>query len=188
EDVTYIKITQYALVGLAHPSFTFEAVLYKNIPAVGTHANAFLDARAATKFRGKYKAVEPLKTFYDVLSVLKRDRFFDARMHPATALYLDGPEDEITVASCGVATTIGTVGNGTEVNLDDAQAHAFFDLESDLRTRIFSIQWAEQKPTPSHSLDRLRQLEVAFASRSRRRGLFVHRSSGIADTLLQRSL
>ncbi len=137
-----MKVAQYSLVGQALPWYTFEAVYY---PA-GLKAQVTLDARRATSIRGTYDAAKPLGAYTAVMGVLKRHDFFEMRLSPATNLYLDGPEDQISVVRCGVTTTLGTVTAGMqEIDLDDARAKAFFALEKDLRGVIFAQQWENTK-------------------------------------------
>lgn len=149
DDITYVKITQYALVGQAYPWYTYESILYRPARPSQERADVSLVARHATKFAGTFVAVDPIRVFSNIVGVLKRDRFFDMRLNPAKVLYLDGPEDEITVALCGIDWTLGTTPRGAEVDLSDAQGQAFFALESDLRDSIFANgQWTTHPPPP----------------------------------------
>lgn len=89
-----------------------------------------------------------MQSLGDAVAILERHRFFQMRLNPARALYIDGPEDEIIAARCGVTTTLGTIGRGGEAELNDDQGKAFVKLEDDLRRVIFSEKWALPTPAP----------------------------------------
>ncbi len=137
EDITYIKVSQYALVGQQHPWYTYEAAYY----IAGHHANVSLNAHRAVGIIGSFVSTKPLDSFKNVVQALERDRSFAMRLRPAASLYLDGPEDSVTVSRCGVTTTLSSVTSSQELNLDDAQGKAFFALLSDLRETIFRQKW-----------------------------------------------
>lgn len=109
-----------------------------------------LSAKRAVKLHGDFVAADPQRTFAGVLAVLERNRFFEMRLTPVSPRYLDGPEDAVTVVRCGVTTTLGTVAPGGQVDLDDAQAKAFFSLGNDLRNAIFSEGWTRSTPPPAN--------------------------------------
>jgi hypothetical protein len=146
-DVTYVKVVQDSLVGQQHPSYTYEGAYYR-FGQNGPHANVSLDARRATKIRGTFVAVKPMAAFTAIVAVLRGDDFFKMRLRPTKALYLDGPEDSVTVSACGMTTTLSTNPDlgGDEMDLNDAQAEAFFRLEADLRSAIFAQQWEAPPP------------------------------------------
>jgi hypothetical protein len=145
DDVTYVRFTQFALVGQTHPWFTYESTFYRDTPTRGTYASATVDAKRATKFIGVYAAVDALATSEAILHVLQHHAFFQLRLSTTNKLYLDGPEDSITVVRCGVTTTLSTTPYGSEIDLSDANAKAFFDLESDLRDSIFVQKWVMRR-------------------------------------------
>lgn len=142
EDVTYIKVSQFALVGQQHPWYTYEAVYY----SAGRHANVSLGAHRAVGMMGSFVSTAPLDSFRNIVQVLKRDGFFAMRLQPAAALYLDGPEDSVTVTRCGVTTTLSSVTSSQELRLDDAQGKAFFALLADLRSTILRQKWKTPSP------------------------------------------
>lgn len=89
-----------------------------------------------------------MRTFGDVVAVLQQHHFFDVRLNPAKGLYIDGPEDQVTVVRCGLTTMLGTIPRGGEVELGDDQSKAFFKLEDGLRSAIFSENWIVPSPAP----------------------------------------
>lgn len=145
EDVTYVKVAQYSLVGQQWPSYTYEGAYYR-FGQHGPHASVTLEARRAAKIRGTYVAVDPMRSFAAIVAVLEKDDFFTLRLQPTKSLYIDGPEDAITVSRCGVTETLGTAAGSDEMDLQDAQAKVFFAVESDLRGAIFSQQWEAPRP------------------------------------------
>jgi hypothetical protein len=148
DEIQYVSVQQFALTGVRHPSFVFEAKYVparENLPA---HAFASLDAKRAVPFTGKFSAVDPVTTFENVVGVLRAASFFGMRMNPAAHLYIDGPEDSVTVVACGITWSLGTASEGGEVELQDAQGRAFFELEDDLRSAIFSGNWTLATPSP----------------------------------------
>jgi hypothetical protein len=146
-DITYVKFVEYSLVAMHRPAFTFTAVrwLYKRIPP---KTYAALEKTRATLPSAPSAAVNPEAALAAAVNVLRQHDFFAMHLSPMPATSLDGPEDSITVARCGVFTTISTISNSDEVNLDDAQAKSFFALEDDLRTAIFKQQWQSSTPQP----------------------------------------
>lgn len=143
EDITYVKVAQYSLVGQQYPWYTYEAAYYNGQP----HAAVSLDAHRAVGMKGSFVPAAPVDSFNNVVHVLEKDRFFAMRLRPAVTLYVDGPEDSVTVARCGVTTTLSSVPSSEELNLDDPQGKAFFALLADLRTTIFGQKWKTPPPT-----------------------------------------
>ncbi len=143
QDITYVSVSQYSLVGQLHPRFQYEALLTPRSPDPGRRAVASLKATRGVKYTGTFVAVDAQHGLREVVATLERDHFFDLRLTPApaTTFYMDGPEDRITVLRCGVTTTLGTVASGGQVELNDAQGRAFTGLEDDLRNTIFSEKW-----------------------------------------------
>lgn len=123
EDVTYIKISQYSLLGQQHPWYKYEA----GYCSVGRYTNASLDAHRAVGMIGSFVSAAPLDSFKSTLHVLERHRFFNMRLQPVAALYVDGPEDSVT--------------SSQELRLNNAQGRAFFALLDDLRVTILMQKW-----------------------------------------------
>jgi hypothetical protein len=147
-DITYVAVGQSSLTGMSHPWFAFEGT---RRPRFGSHkesADVSLTARRAVPFLGNFVAEEPQQAFSAIVAVLERRRFFDMRMTAPYCCYIDGPEDGVTVVRCGVTTTLGTIGKGGEVRLDDARGEAFFGLEDELRKVIFAQKWTVPTPPP----------------------------------------
>jgi hypothetical protein len=137
DDIRYVSVTQYAQE-IPHPSYVYEG--FRNL--------ARLSAKREVPLQGDFVAVDPLRIFTRVVGILRSASFFDMRLTPARVLYIgDGAEDAIAVEACGMTWTLGTMGR-TEVELDDAQAHAFFRLEDELRGAIFSAKWIAPTPAP----------------------------------------
>lgn len=136
-DITYVKVAQAALVGMQHPWYTYEAAYY----GIAHRASVSLDAHRGIRLAGSFVSASPLASFESIVQVLKKDRFFALRLHPARALYIDGPEDSVTVVRCGVTTTLSSVPLSEEVNLGDAQAKTFGALLDDLRAAILKQNW-----------------------------------------------
>jgi hypothetical protein len=132
-----IRSVPFSIVGQLHPWFTFEGW------SVGDsdRSSATLVAKRATKFRGQWEAIDPKATFRNVVHVLKRDNFFEMRLHQSVAYHLDGPEDEIVVGRCGVETILTTLPSGGDPELADGQGKALFQLERDLQDAVFAQQW-----------------------------------------------
>ncbi|MBV8373116.1 MAG: hypothetical protein JOY69_07625 [Candidatus Eremiobacteraeota bacterium] len=147
-DITYIKISQFSLTGIRHPSFHYEATVIPSFGVRKGYATATLIADREVKFQGSFVAVDARRTFSDTVAVLERDGYFNLRLNPSSTLYIDGPEDAITAARCGISTTLGTVSMGGEIDLNDAQFQRFLQLEDDLRYVIFSERWVPQTPHP----------------------------------------
>ncbi len=148
QDITYIRVTQYSLVGILHPRYEFEAI---GVPPAGSRparVTASLSARRAVPFFGNYVAMNPKQGFDDVAAVLERNRFLDMRMTAAKCCVIDGPEDSITVIRCNVTTTLAAVSQGGAANLEDAQGKAFLRLEDQLRQTIFAEKWVTPTPGP----------------------------------------
>jgi hypothetical protein len=122
--------------------------VYLGHGSISSHAYGRLSAKRAVKFIGDFVAADPLRTFDQVMTVLKTDNFLVMRLTPTTAQYIDGPEDAVTVVGCGVTWTLGTAGRGEFVLLDDVQGRAFFKLVDDLRNTIFSAPWVRPSPEP----------------------------------------
>jgi hypothetical protein len=101
------------------------------------------------KLRGDFVAADPQRSFGDVLAVLERDHFFEMRLSPAKVLYIDGPEDVVTVSRCGVTTSLSSIARAGELDLEGAQAKEFFNLLGDLRDAIFEAQWTPSTPSPA---------------------------------------
>ena len=137
DDVGYVRISIYSLVGQLHPWFTYEGWS----AGESDHFPATLVARRATKFRGQWQAGDSKASFRAVVDVLKRNNFFEMRLHQSAAYYLDGPEDEIVVGRCGVETILTTLPPGGLSDLDDSQGKALFRLERDLQDTVFAQQW-----------------------------------------------
>jgi hypothetical protein len=140
DDITYVKFVEYSLVGNQRPAFTFTASrwLYKRIPP-NTYAS--LEKLKVSPAATPVPAANAANAMAAVVDVLRTHDFFAMKLTPMPATRLDGPEDSITVERCGVSTTLSTIPKTDEVNLNDAQAKAFFALEDDLRTAIFAQQW-----------------------------------------------
>jgi hypothetical protein len=102
------------------------------------------------KLRGDFVAADPQRTFDDVLAALERNHFFEMRLSPTTEPYIDGLEDVVTVVRCGVTTSLGTIAQGPEVGLHDAQGKAFFSLGDELRNTIFSENWTRTTAPPAN--------------------------------------
>ena len=148
QDITYIRVRQYSLVGILHPRYEFEAI---GVPAAGSRparVTASLSAHRAVPYFGNFVAMNSKQGFDDVAAVLERSRFFDMRMTAAKCCVIDGPEDSITVIRCNVTTTLATASEGGSANLDDAQGKAFLQLEDRLRQTIFTKKWATSTPSP----------------------------------------
>jgi len=149
DDVSYIRIAIYSLVGQLHPWFTYEGSFERSLGALGDpnrdHADVTLVARRATKFSGQFEADDPISSFRGLVDVLSRDDFFNMRLHRASGYYLDGPEDEILVARCGVETILTTLPYGSAADLDDNQGRALFRLERDLQDAVFAQKWRTPK-------------------------------------------
>ena len=143
EDITYVKVAQFALVGQQHPRYIVEAAYFD----VARHFDVSMDARQAVGITGSFVAVAPLDAFQNIVRVLKQSNFFAMRLHPTTALHLDGPEDSVTVTRCGVSTTLATTAPAAELNLEDAQGESLFVLLADLRAAIFAQKWTTPPPT-----------------------------------------
>lgn len=149
EDIRYVDVSQSSLTGPLHPWFKYEALLVPAHGSVPARADVSLSAKRAVKFLGDFEAAAPLRTFADVVSVLKADDFFAMQLTPTTEGYIDGPEDSVTVDRCGITWGLGTTGSGGFVMLNDTQGRAFFKLEDDLRNAIFSAQWIRSTPRPA---------------------------------------
>lgn len=145
-----MKIAQGSLTGADWPRYSYEAVTYPQRGAYAGRTDVTLSAKRAVKLHGDFVAADPQRSFAGVLAVLERDRFFEMRLSPTKVMYIDGPEDVVTVVRCGVTMTLGTIPLGGEVALNDAQAKAFFSLESDLRNAIFSEEWTRATPPPAN--------------------------------------
>ena len=139
DDVGYVRISIYSLVGQFHPWFTYEgsSTFFQG----SDRSSATLIAKRATKFSGQWEAVDPKLNFRNVVGVLKRDNFFEMRLHQSANYYLDGPEDEIIAGRCGVETIVTTLPPGGHADLDDSQGKALFRLERDLQDTVFAQQW-----------------------------------------------
>ncbi|HEY4433810.1 MAG TPA: hypothetical protein VGM99_05355 [Candidatus Cybelea sp.] len=147
EDIRYVAVGQFSLTGQLHPSFSYEGHVHWSRASL--RADASLDAKRAVKFKGSFVAVDPMRTFRDIVLVLQQNAFFSMRLNPATNLYVDGPEDGVTVTACGVTWTIATTNRAEETSLSDPAAKAFFSLMHALRDTIFSERWMSPSPTPS---------------------------------------
>ncbi len=143
-DVSYVYVRQYSLTGIRYPSFEFEATAARRKAA----PTVSLVARRAVPFIGSFVAVDPERTLGDIVAVLERGKYFDMHLTAPFCCYLDGPEDVVTVVRCGVKTSLATITEGGEANLDDAQGKAFFRLEDTLRKAIFAEKWTEPTPAP----------------------------------------
>jgi len=129
QDITYIRVRQYSLVGILHPRYEFEAISVSAAGSQPARATASLSAHRAVPYFGNFVAMNPKQSFDDVAAVLERSRFFDMRMAAPKCCVIDGPEDSITVIRCNVTTTLATVSEGGLANLEDAQSKVFLRLE-----------------------------------------------------------
>jgi hypothetical protein len=148
QDITYVNVRLYSLVGATHPRFEFKG---RDLPPQGSFkgfAQSSLNARRAVPFAGSFVAVNPHQAFGAVVTVLEQNHFFDMRMTAPTCCIIDGPEDVVTAIRCGVTTTLSTASEGGTADLEDAQGRAFLQLENDLRATIFAQKWATPAPTP----------------------------------------
>jgi len=139
DDVNYVRVAIYSLVGQLHPWFTYEG--WSTHVGDSDHSTATLVAHRATRFRGQWEAVDSKSSFQNVIDILKRNSFFEMRLHQSNASHLDGPEDEILVGHCGVETMLTTLPSGGNPDLNDNQGQALFHLERDLQDSIFAQQW-----------------------------------------------
>lgn len=143
DDVTYLKIVQYSLVG-GRPAYTFSARRYvyaRGGPATyASLLNGRTNASAAAM-----RAADPNGAFAAVVHVLQRHDFFDMHLQPTQDRYLDGPEDTIAVGRCGVETALSTIAQSDELDMSGPQAQALFALEDDLRAAIMAQTWVPQR-------------------------------------------
>jgi hypothetical protein len=146
QDITYIQVKQFSLVGVSHPSYDFQATSFAPTGLQPARVDASLSARRAVPFFGNFVAVNPKQSFDDVAAVLEQSHFFDMRMTVPKCCVIDGPEDSITVIRCNVTTTLATVSKGGSANLEDAQGTKFLHVEDHLRKTIFAQKW--ERPTP----------------------------------------
>jgi hypothetical protein len=69
DDISYIKFSEYSLVGQLHPWFTFEGTAYRQSDK--PRVIATLNRRRATTFIGTYQALTPDQAFRSVVEVLR---------------------------------------------------------------------------------------------------------------------
>ena len=143
DEVSYVRISIYSLVGQLHPWFTYEG--WSTRIGGSDRSAATLDAKRATRFTGQWEALDPKSSFSNVVDVLKRDSFFAMRLHQSDYYHLDGPEDEIVAGHCGVETILTTLGSGRNSDLNDDQGRALFWFERDLQDAVFAQQWRYPK-------------------------------------------
>jgi hypothetical protein len=143
-DIDGVAVRRYALVG-TWPRFDahFNLVYYKDAQVVvGT-----LDAQWGLPVRGTLSESSG-QTFDALRAVLQDHDFYRLRLTPERTIYLDGPEDVVSVSRCGVTTTLGFFVQREFVNQDNGQIKALVALLDDLQRVIGQLPWT---PSPSPS-------------------------------------
>lgn len=148
QDITYVKVRLYSLVGILHPFFEYEGRIVPPRGSYKAFADGTLDARRAVPYVGKFVAVEPHQTFDAVVAVLAQNHFFEMRLTAPACCLIDGPEDAVTAIRCGVTTTLATATAGGTADLGDAQGKAFLRLEDALQKTVFAAKWIMPTPVP----------------------------------------
>jgi hypothetical protein len=135
-DIRYISVRQFSWVGNVRPGFEVEGV---DLP---WRSNITLKGFRSVPLIGTYVAADPRGLFQALTAVLERNRFLDMQLTVLEkCCTLDGPEDSVSVARCGVGTTVGTLPPENGIFDENSQTTAFKALEEQLRQVIFSAKW-----------------------------------------------
>lgn len=148
DDIRYVDVRQFSLVSGEHPWYEYQATFFPPDAQGKVRAIVTLASKQGVALVGNYVAVEPIATFERTIAALKAASFFDMRLSPARLLYVDGPEDGVSVVACGIGWTLGTINRGYEIELNDSNARRFFILLDALRKTIFSAPWTKPSPAP----------------------------------------
>ena len=138
-------VHRFALVGKTWPTFDaiFQLYYFKGDPNA---LSARLNAKGHVALHGSFSESDA-RTFPVLRDVLRRDAFYDLRLTPQRASYLDGAVDGVSVTRCSVETTVGMIVGG-EFDNTNGQMDRLLKLLNDLQTAIFALPW---KPVPSLS-------------------------------------
>lgn len=147
DDIRYVDVRQFSL-SRDRPWYEYQATFFPSDARGNARAIVTLTGKQGVALVGNYVAVEPIATFDQTIAALKAASFFDMRLSPARVLYIDGPEDGVSVVACGIGWTLGTANRGYEIDLNDSNARRFFTLLDDLRKTIFSAPWTKPLPPP----------------------------------------
>jgi hypothetical protein len=142
DDIRYVSVVQSEFPNGGWPDYKFEASYFPIRSTNAEHATARLTAKRNVPRTGVFVASDPIASFRNAVAVLKAASFFDMRLAPAIGGYIDGPEDTVTVAACGIRWSLGTIVQPGQVAQDDDNGRRFFTLESELRKTIFADAWS----------------------------------------------
>ena len=141
-DVDFVRFVRYATVGPPE-RFVFEA-FRETLPRKPQSFRVALVATRGLPFQGKFDALDPRRAFDDAVNVLRLERFYDRHFAETADRRLDGPEDQIVVARCGVETRLGSLPRSADFGFDlrDLHAPAFVRLETDLQDDVVHTLWS----------------------------------------------
>ncbi|HEY1682492.1 MAG TPA: hypothetical protein VGF98_12690 [Candidatus Tumulicola sp.] len=148
DDIRYVSVVQSAFPNGGWPDYSFEATYFPARATYAERASARLTAKRNVPRTGVFVASDPIASFRKIVGVLKAASFFDMRLAPATSSYIDGPEDTVTVALCGIRWSLGTIVQPGQVAQNDDSGRRFFALESELRKMIFADAWSTSTTEP----------------------------------------
>lgn len=133
---------RYATVG-SPERFVFEAFREAPPRKPETYRVALI-ARRGLPFTGTFDALDSRRAFTDAVNVLRLDRFYDRHFSGAPDRRLDGPEDQVVVARCGVETRLGSLPRSADFGFDlrDLHAPGFVRLETDLQDDVVHTLWS----------------------------------------------
>jgi hypothetical protein len=139
QDIQFVEVKRYALVGSQHPRFTATFDQRYSGPAKRDLVYAMLYSGSKMPIAGTF-VLDNAATLAPLQRVLEKDRFYQLKLTPtSTHMYLDGPEDSIKVTRCGVATVFGY---GVHSFVErDAQWDRLTQLLDDLQSAIYAMAW-----------------------------------------------
>jgi hypothetical protein len=147
-DVDGITVHRYRLVG-NWPRFDAHFTLHYNYFKHDWVFDATLDAQLGLPIAGKFSE-SSAQTFEVLRALLQAHDFYALRLTPGPALYLDAPEDFVSVTRCGVTTTLGFDFVPEFYIPDNGQLKALGALLDDLQSAILQLPWTPS-PSPSPS-------------------------------------
>ncbi|MBV9648122.1 MAG: hypothetical protein JO043_11705 [Candidatus Eremiobacteraeota bacterium] len=137
-DVSYLRVeSSHAAGGAGLPQFQLIMERRRSGWIVNLH-----HAYDAPFKHGTYTSDDPEKLFNQLLGELRQKDFFTMRLVPANKIYIDGLEQTIALARCGVRTSLSNAQPGAfGMSPEGKEAQAFLDLASQLRTLIYAASW-----------------------------------------------
>ncbi|MGC8485836.1 MAG: hypothetical protein ACP5O6_09415 [Candidatus Baltobacteraceae bacterium] len=138
-DISGISVRRTGLTDIGDPKYRF---------SVDKNGFVAFDGAEKTPIVGNYDGRDGRQLLLRLVAILRNRSFFEMSLRTSRKIYIDGPEDSISVLRCGVVTTISTVGSRSvafEAALHGERMRRFFALLRALEAPIFAWPWTQER-------------------------------------------